>query len=217
MSKAIIISGGELEEGFVETVLSENEGASIVGVDKGVEYLYHHQIKPNYIVGDFDSIAPEIIKYYKTETNVAIREYNPVKDESDTEMAIRIAITIGSTEIYILGATGGRIDHLWANVQSLAIACKFNVRAYILDPQNRIFVTDKPCQLKKSEAYGKYLSVFSLSGDIFDFNMKGTKWPLEHHVLKPTDSLTVSNRFEDETVEIDFIGGMIVVMETKDK
>jgi len=217
MSKAIIISGGELEEGFVETVLSENEGASIVGVDKGVEYLYHHQIKPNYIVGDFDSIAPEIIKYYKTETNVAIREYNPVKDESDTEMAIRIAITIGSTEIYILGATGGRIDHLWANVQSLAIACKFNVRAYILDPQNRIFVTDKPCQLKKSEAYGKYLSVFSLSGDIFDFNMKGTKWPLEHHVLKPTDSLTVSNRFEDEIVEIDFIGGTIVVMETKDK
>ena len=217
MSKAIIISGGELEEGFVETVLSENEGASIVGVDKGVEYLYHHQIKPNYIVGDFDSIAPEIIKYYKTETNVAIREYNPVKDESDTEMAIRIAITIGSTEIYILGATGGRIDHLWANVQSLAIACKFNVRAYILDPQNRIFVTDKPCQLKKSEAYGKYLSVFSLSGDIFDFNMKGTKWPLEHHVLKPTDSLTVSNRFEDELVEIDFIGGTIVVMETKDK
>lgn len=217
MSKAIIISGGELEEGFVETVLSENEGASIVGVDKGVEYLYHHQIKPNYIVGDFDSIAPEVIKYYKTETNVAIREYNPVKDESDTEMAIRIAITIGSTEIYILGATGGRIDHLWANVQSLAIACKFNVRAYILDPQNRIFVTDKPCQLKKSEAYGKYLSVFSLSGDIFDFNMKGTKWPLEHHVLKPTDSLTVSNRFEDEIVEIDFIGGTIVVMETRDK
>ena len=217
MSKAIIISGGELEEGFVEKVLSENEGASIVGVDKGVEYLYHHQIKPNYIVGDFDSIAPEIIKYYKTETNVAVREYNPIKDESDTEMAIRIAITIGSTEIYILGATGGRIDHLWANIQSLSIACKFNVRAYILDPQNRIFVTDKPCQLKKSEAYGKYLSVFSLSGDIFDFNMKGTKWPLEHHVLKPTDSLTVSNRFEDEIVEIDFIGGTIVVMETRDK
>ena len=217
MSKAIIISGGELVEGFVEKVLSENEGASIVGVDKGVEYLYHHQIKPNYIVGDFDSIAPEIIKYYKTETNVAVREYNPIKDESDTEMAIRIAITIGSTEIYILGATGGRIDHLWANIQSLSIACKFNVRAYILDPQNRIFVTDKPCQLKKSEAYGKYLSVFSLSGDIFDFNMKGTKWPLEHHVLKPTDSLTVSNRFEDEIVEIDFIGGTIVVMETRDK
>lgn len=217
MSKAIIISGGELEEGFVEKILSENEGASIVGVDRGVEYLYHHQIKPNYIVGDFDSIAPEIIKYYKTETNVAIREYNPAKDESDTEMAIRIAITIGNAEIYILGATGGRIDHLWANVQSLAIACKFNVKAYILDPQNRIFVTDKPCQLKKSEAYGKYLSVFSLSGEIFDFNMKGTKWPLEHHVLRPTDSLTVSNRFEDEIVEIDFIGGMIVVMETKDK
>lgn len=217
MSKVIIITGGDLEDEFVEKVLSENEGASIIGVDRGVEYLYYHQIQPNYIVGDFDSIKPSIIEYYKNETHVSIREYNPIKDLADTEIAIRLAMTIGGTEVYILGATGGRIDHLWANIQSLSVTCKFNARAYILDSQNRIFVTDKPCQLKKSEAYGKYLSVFSLSGEIFDFSIKGTKWPLSHHVLKPNDSLTVSNRFEDEIVEIDFIGGTIVVMETKDK
>ena len=217
MSKAIIISGGELEEGFVEKVLSENEGASIVGVDKGVEYLYHHQIKPNYIVGDFDSIAPEVIKYYKTETNVAIREYNPVKDESDTEMAIRIAITIGSTEIYILGATGGRIDHLWANVQTLTIPFKAGVDAVILDSQNKIRLIGGDTVIRREDAYGPYFSIFPLGQEIYSLSIEGAKYPLHDHQLTPYDSLCVSNQFEEDEVKITFGSGIVILMETRDK
>lgn len=216
MSKTVIISGGALDEGFVEKVLGENEGACIIGVDRGVEYLYRHQIMPQYIVGDFDSIDSEIIAYYRNETNVPIREYNPIKDASDTEIAIRLGITLGSREIIILGATGGRLDHLWANVQTLSVACHAGVEAYILDTRNKIRVIDKPYKLKKAEAYGPFLSVFSLMGEVFNFNLKGTKWPLSHHTLKPCDSLTVSNQFEEEEVEIDFSNGMLVVMETRD-
>lgn len=216
MSKTVIISGGVLNEGFVEKVLSENEGACIIGVDKGVEYLYRHRIAPQYIVGDFDSIDAEIINYYRNETHVPIREYNPIKDATDTEIAIRLGMTLGSTEILVLGATGGRIDHLWANIQTLSVACRAGVEAYILDEKNKIRVIDKPCVLKKAEAYGPYLSVFSLTGEVFDFNLRGTKWPLSHHTLQPCDSLTVSNRFEEEEVAIDFPDGMLVVMETRD-
>lgn len=212
----MIVCGGMLEEGFVEENLAKNEGVTIIGVDKGVEYLYHHGILPQYIVGDFDSAESEIIQYYKTQTSVSIRELDSMKDETDTEVAIRLALTLGSQEIWLLGATGGRIDHLWANIQTLSIACKANVKAYILDRKNRIQVIDKPCELKKSEAYGKYLSVFSLNGEIFDFSMTGTKWPLEHHLLKPTDSLTVSNEYEEETVKIHFLEGLLIIMETRD-
>ena len=49
-------------------------------------------------------------------------------------------MTLGGTDLMILGATGGRIDHLWANVQSLAIPFKAGVHAEILDSQNRIFL-----------------------------------------------------------------------------
>ncbi|MCB7302790.1 thiamine diphosphokinase [Bariatricus massiliensis] len=217
MSKAVIISGGTLDEGFAEKILKENEGACIIGVDRGVNYLYRHQIMPQYIVGDFDSIDADIIEYYRNETNVPIREYNPIKDASDTEIAIRLSITLGSREIYILGATGGRIDHLWANIQTLAVACKTGVKAYILDERNKVWVTDRPCELKKSEAYGPYLSIFPLDGEVYDFNLTGTKWPLRHHILKPCDSLTVSNQFEDEKVKIDFPEGLLVIMQTRDE
>lgn len=82
----------------------------LLGVDKGMEFLYHHKILPSYIVGDFDSVDQKIGDYYRNETKVPIREFNPVKDASDTEIAIRLAMTLGASEIYILGATGGRID-----------------------------------------------------------------------------------------------------------
>lgn len=216
MSKTIIISGGVIDEEFIGKILAGEEGAYVIGVDRGVEYLYHHGIMPQYIVGDFDSIDPEIIAYYRNETNVAIREFNPIKDATDTEIAIRLGITLGSREMIILGATGGRIDHLWANIQTLGVACKAGVKAYILDDKNKIYVIDKSCTIKKSEAFGPYLSVFALSGEVFDFNLKGTKWPLKHHTLKPYDSLTVSNRFEEDTVEITFPSGVLVVMETRD-
>ena len=119
--KIVIVSGGELEESFVLSELETLDSQFIIGVDKGMEFLYHHKILPSYIVGDFDSVEQKIGDYYRNETKVPIREFNPVKDASDTEIAIRLAMTLGASEIYILGATGGRIDHLWANVQTLTI------------------------------------------------------------------------------------------------
>ena len=205
-----------LDEGFAEKVLEANPEAYIIAVDKGLEYLYNHKIEPQYIVGDFDSIDPKVIDYYRKETNIPIREYNPVKDATDTEIALRLGITLGSKEMILLGATGGRIDHLWANVQTLSVACDAGVNACILDEKNKIWVTNKSCVLKKSEAYGPYLSVFSLEGEIYDFSLEGTKWPLNHHDLMPCDSLTVSNQFVDDAVNISFVNGRIVIMETKD-
>ena len=216
MSKTVIISGGMLDEGFAEKVLEANPEAYIIAVDKGLECLYNHKIEPQYIVGDFDSIDPKVIDYYRKETNIPIREYNPVKDATDTEIALRLGITLGSKEMILLGATGGRIDHLWANVQTLSVACDAGVNACILDEKNKIWVTNKSCVLKKSEAYGPYLSVFSLEGEIYDFSLEGTKWPLNHHDLMPCDSLTVSNQFVDDEVKISFVNGRIVIMETKD-
>ena len=57
MSKRIVIvSGGKLEETVCLPILEGQEEGYIIGVDRGVEFLYRHQIMPDYIVGDFDSV-----------------------------------------------------------------------------------------------------------------------------------------------------------------
>ena len=206
--KIVIISGGELEEEFVLSILEKEENQYVIGVDKGMEFLYSHQILPNYIVGD----------YYRNETDVPIREFNPVKDASDTEIAIRLAMTLGAGEILILGATGGRIDHLWANVQSLAIPFKAGINAVIMDRQNKIrLIGGGETHLKKGETYGPYFSVFPLGEEVFGFSIKGAKYPLTNHTLIPYDSLCVSNQFQEDEVTISFLNGIVILMETKDR
>ncbi len=220
MSKrSIIISGGDLDEELTLSVLKEQEERCVIGVDKGVEFLYRHQIMPDYIVGDFDSVSGEIRDYYKNETNVPVREYNPVKDASDTEIAIRLAMTLGSKNMVILGATGGRIDHLWANVQSLMIPFKAGIDAKILDRQNLISIIGSgETHIRRSEAFGTYFSVFPLGEDVFGFNISGARYPLKNHTLTPYNSLCVSNQIAGDSDEavISFPSGQVILMETCD-
>ena len=217
--KAIVVSGGELDEELTVSILARQEGRCVIGVDKGMEFLYQHQFMPDYIVGDFDSVREEIRDYYKNEAHVPVREYNPVKDASDTEMAIRLAMTLGSKDITILGATGGRIDHLWANVQSLMIPFKAGIEAKIVDRQNMItIIGGGETHIRKSEAFGPYFSVFPLGEEIFGFNISGAKYPLKNHILRPYDSLCVSNQIADDSDEavISFAMGHVILMETRD-
>ncbi len=218
MSKRIvIISGGELDEKFALSVLKESTAGCVIGVDKGMEFLYRNEIVPNYIVGDFDSVDQKIADYYRNETSVPIREYNPVKDASDTEIAVRLAMTLGCSELLILGATGGRLDHLWANVQILTIPFRAGIEAKILDPRNCIRLIGGTTVLKKAEMYGPYFSLFPLGKEVYGLNIQGARYPLRDHTLTPYDSLCVSNQLEGDEATISFSAGIVILMETCDK
>lgn len=218
MSKRIvIISGGDLDEKLALSVLKEEKDGYVIGVDRGIEFLYDHGIMPSYIVGDFDSVDGKVVSYYRDETNVPIREFNPVKDASDTEIAVRLAVTLGCKEMVILGATGGRIDHLWANVQILTIPLRAGIDARILDRQNCIRLIEEETTLKKEETYGPYFSLFPLAQEVYGLNITGAKYPLHNHTLSPYDSLCVSNQFEEDEVVITFLSGTVILMETRDK
>ena len=161
MSKrTVIVSGGMLEEDFVLPILKDEDTEFIIGVDRGLVFLYDHGIKPDYIVGDFDSTPERLVAYYREEVNVPIREFNPVKDASDTEIALRLCLDMRRKEIWILGGTGSRLDHLWANVQCLQIALEAGANARILDSHNQIRLLNQGITLKREEAFGPYFSLF---------------------------------------------------------
>ena len=214
--RTVIVSGGMLEEEFVLPVLKSEETEFIIAVDKGLEFLYRHEIRPDYIVGDFDSVSHELVDYYREKMNVPVREFNPVKDASDTEIALRLCLGLNRKQIWILGGTGNRIDHLWANVQCLQIALQAGVDARIVDSHNQIRLLDSDITLKKSEAFGPYFSLFPLEMPVDELSIRGAKYPLQNHFLKPSDSLCVSNEFAEDEVTISFVYGKVILMETRD-
>ncbi len=212
----MIISGGSIEDSFALEQIEKIAPEIVIGVDSGLRFLYRNQIMPTHIVGDFDSVDPAVISYYKTNTQIPIREFNPVKDASDTEIAVRFSIELGVDELWILGGTGTRLDHVMANIQVLKIAHDAGMKAYIIDPINRISLVEKEIYLSKQEAYGPYFSVFPLGGSVHDFCIEGAKYPLDHFELCPYDSRCVSNQLAEEKVHITFPEGIIILMEEKE-
>lgn len=212
----VIISGGTIDSDFTFKQLEQLKPEIIIGVDKGLAFLYDSRIMPTHIVGDFDSVDGAIVEYYRKYKQISIRQFDPVKDATDTEIAVRLAIELGVKELWILGATGSRLDHVWGNVQTLAVAYNAGVKAYILDAHNRISVIEREGHLSRKEAFGTYFSVFPLGGTIEGFSIQGAKYPLTNHTLSPYDSLCVSNEIQDDEVKITFPEGLIVLMETRE-
>ena len=215
--RCVIISGGTIEDSFALQILNDVKPQTVIGVDGGLSFLYRNDIMPTHIVGDFDSADKEVVAYYRNQRGIDIREFNPVKDATDTEIAVRLALELGVKEIVLLGATGTRLDHVMANIQILKIALEQGVQAYIQDGTNRISLWEKEIRLSKENGFGTYFSLFPLGGTVEGLYILGAKYPLSNYTMNPYESRTVSNEYEAKEVLITFSSGIVVLMETRDK
>lgn len=216
--RTVIISGGRIERDFALSFLENETFEQFIAVDNGLRFCYDNQIKPTWIVGDFDTAAPELVEYYQTQTDIPIRRFNPVKDSTDSQIAIELALELESSEITLLGGTGTRMDHVLGNIQSLMLAKKKGVSCVILDEYNRIQLIDGETRLKKSEQYGKYVSLLPLTTEVTGVDLTGFKFNLTGHTFTSTGSagLGVSNEIIEDTAEIRVKSGIFVLIESRD-
>ncbi len=81
-----------------------------IAADSGVELAERLKVVPDMIVGDMDSLSDKsILDKYKREK---IKLFPREKDETDTEIGIRIFKEMGYNDIIIVGGGSGRLDHL---------------------------------------------------------------------------------------------------------
>ena len=214
--KGIIVSGGSIDDVFARKFIQDIGPSYIIGVDKGLEFLNRNQIEPTHIVGDFDSVKAEIIAQYKKNGSIPIHELHPVKDASDTEFALQLALELGVERLWILGATGSRLDHVMANIQILKIAMDAGVKTWLVDSNNQISLWEKEIRIQKENCFGTYFSLFPLGSEVNRVSIVGAKYPLTEYHMTNDESRCVSNELKDEEVIITFPEGIVVLMETRD-
>lgn len=173
MKTAVIISGGSLNPDFALAFLRKEEPEILIGADRGICFLRDKGIRPTHIVGDFDSASGDALEYFRRFPEIPIRKFNPVKDLTDTEIAMNLAIELGAERIFILGGTGTRLDHVVANIKLLAMALEQGKECILLDEHNRIRLTDQPMKIRKTEQYGKYVSLFAFGGQVTGLHPPG--------------------------------------------
>ncbi len=216
MKNVVIVSGGKIEDSFATKWITEQKPDEIIAVDSGMEYFRRTGRKPDLILGDFDSVSEETFAYFEKQEGITWKRLNPVKDDTDTEFAIRYAIEEGAEQIVLLGATGSRLDHVLGNIELLGIGLETGVEIFLVDTHNRIRMIKSGIQLKKEEQFGKYVSLIPYSGEVKHLYLKGFKYPLEDAVLKGFCSLGVSNEITADVAEISFEEGILLVVESKD-
>ncbi len=209
----LVVAGGRIKPLFLQNIIDERK-RYIIGVDKGLEILDRLGVEANLAVGDFDSVSFDIKQKYLNRENTVL--LNAEKDYSDTHIAILEALKQKPDTIIIAGATGGRIDHMLANISLLGICEAENVFAYIIDEYNKIRITNKPVSIKKTSCYGKYISLIPYTDKVTGVNLSGFKYKLTDATLVRDETIGISNEIEREEGFITFKSGRLIVIESKD-
>lgn len=222
MIDTIVVSGGNIQEDFALDFLKKTEEKQgkmpyLIAADRGLEFFLHTGIKPDMAVGDFDSLSDEGKEFLKSLEGTEICRLRPEKDDSDTQSAVCRGAERGGKNIVLLGCLGRRIDHTFANLGLLVWGKQREIKISIYDRHNYITLIKSGTVLKKKEQFGKYVSFFSLEGDIPGLTLKGFKYPLNRHYLTVSDcGLTVSNEIVEEAAEVTFDKGSLVMIMSRD-
>jgi len=221
MANVFIVAGGNFDKEFALSFINENSNGNpyVIACDSGFEHCSSIGILPQITVGDFDSISEEAFSKMEASGSQIIK-LNPIKDDTDAEAALDIAVKRTSKEdaIYILGATGTRIDHILGNISLLGYGLKRDRTVYIVDSHNRVQMIEsgQTLELSKSGQYGKFISIFPYGRVADGVEMKGFKYPLNRAILEGFNTLTVSNEITEEIAYISLKKGYLIVCESRD-
>ena len=186
----IIFTGGESPPPFVIRNLLKDKSTVVVAADSGLIAAEKAGIKPDYIVGDMDSLDAERLTAYPSE---CVIRYAIEKDHTDTELAFSLLLEKGCDCIWIAGGGGGRIDHL------LAIRCLFEREIFpcrwlteAADIHCIDAKTDTNTLSVKLEKNAP-VSVFPAQCGPWEAKSEGLKWPLEGLFWDRGSSFGISN------------------------
>lgn len=181
----------------------------VIAVDGGAELCALAGITPDVAVGDFDSTAASTLGALR-DAGVEVETFPAEKDATDLELALATARMRGTTEVLIVGAVGGRLDHTLAVVG--ALARERSVRPELVEPDVHCWLLAADARRSISLAGdGALVSVMAVSGQAV-VSVTGTKWELGAARLEPLAGLGVSNVLTAGTATIEVAEGVVLVV-----
>jgi len=206
----VVFAGGTVQPGTrVDAALS---GADlIIAADSGAETALHYGHVPSIVVGDFDSLSIDTAEL-EAKGSTLVRA-SVEKDETDTELALQIALEHGATDITLLGAIGGaRFDHTMANI--LLLADIETVPMRIVDGPMTCWLLRGPASSSITGQNGDLLSLFPLMSDATGIRTHNLYYPLRGETLHFGRPRGVSNVLTGEQGEVSLESGMLLVIHT---
>jgi thiamine pyrophosphokinase len=201
MTTVVVLSGGP-DRPVVDAL---PPGAKVVAADGGAELAEHLGLEVDLVVGDLDSISPATLAGI-----VQVERHAADKDSTDLELALAAALRLEPERILVVGSAGGRLDHLFGSLLTLAaedyagvgIDAQIGAAAVHVVRRERI-VRGEP---------GDLISLFAVHGPAIGVVTHGLAYQLRAETLEPGSSRGVSNVFAVPEARIGVERGVVLAV-----
>ena len=199
MKTCIIFCAAEFDE-LLSPIEKEDY---ILAADGGLRHLQKLGMRPDGIIGDFDSLGfvPEDAEVFPVE-----------KDDTDAMLAAKKGLELGFSEFYFYGSLDGpRLDHTIANFQTLQYLADHGAVAYLIGNDYIVTVVRDGAITFPAGGTGT-VSVFCLGADAEGVSIKGLYYELEKGTLTAGFPLGVSNHFTGKEALVEVKKGSLLVL-----
>lgn len=181
----------------------------LVGADGGANALHAAAVTPHAVIGDLDSLRPEVAAELAAAGATIVR-HPPDKDETDLELALLYAVGRGAARIDVLGALGGRWDQGLSNVALLAMPELEGRRVRLLDVGQEAYLARGETPIPG--AAGETVSLLPVGGPARGITTRGLRYPLADAELRFERSRGVSNMIVEPPARVTVREGLLLVV-----
>ena len=209
-SHALIVIGGDRPDPRALQHITPK--AVVICADSGLDHALSLGLTPDVFLGDMDSVSSTGLRTSQQATWKVIT-YDPLKDQTDTELALQYASSQGYENITLLWGSGDRIDHVLGVLAALShqsLSSVQNLVAWI--GTDRVEVMHGPRSYDDKVTTGSTVSLMPLGTSVDGVTTHGLQWNLHHEVLTSQSARGVSNIAQEATIGVTIETGVLAIV-----
>jgi thiamine pyrophosphokinase len=187
----------------------------IIAADGGAGWLDAVGVAPHRLVGDLDSADPVLVDRLES-AGVPLERHPADKDASDLELSLQAATRAGADQIVVLGALGGALDHLLANVLLLDSGAAGNREVRLVHGSTSARLLAGPARAELHGPPGSRVSLLALGPAAEGVTTQGLRWPLADDRLEAGSSRGLANVVVAVPAGVSIAAGRLLVIEIAD-
>jgi thiamine pyrophosphokinase len=211
MQHTLIFANGDLNDGpAIQRILTQP--AFVIAADGGAEHAIRMDVTISLLVGDMDSISSETLAHLEG-IGTEIQRHPAAKDKTDLELALLAAAERDATSIRVIGALGGRLDHMLANIYLLNLPelAGRDVR-FVAGMQSTWLLSKGEHPLPGD--IDDLISLIPLTDAVQGVTTRGLHYPLNDETLKFGPARGISNVISAASPAVSIRAGTLIVVHT---
>ena len=193
-----LVGAGDVDD--VSLLESLTYSDRIVAADGGAARVLAIGRQPDAVIGDFDSIQPEVL------SGIPEERLHPSEDQDTTDFEKAVSQIIAPL-ILAVGFTGRRLDHELAVYSSMLRLTRTPI--IVIGPEDICFALDMSLTLNLD--VGTRVSLFPMAE--VKCASRGLRWATDHLVFHPLGRIGTSNEAIDAEISLVPSGpGMMVIL-----